>query len=125
MKSQKQRLLAEAAAEAHQRLMAVCQEEGATVRAVVQTLVAGLGAHEQRVFNSKVTREGRDAYQIKYSKKLIAWGPRLRAAELLIRVLQMEAPQRLDVFGEMAHNHKQELSPEIQEKLDEVYRKKQ
>ena len=121
MRSQKQRLLQKAAQEAHEAILQVCEEEGATVRAVVRVLTAELEATEVKVFNSKVVRNGQDSYQLKYSKRLAAHGPRLRAAELLMRVLQMEAPQRIEHTGEVGHRHKHELSPEIQEKLNQIY----
>ncbi len=126
VKNRNETQVAEAAWEAHQRILEICEEEGGTPRAVIRTLVAGLNACEVRVFNApsydKQTGK-KTGSRIKKSPQLVAWGPRLRAAELLMKVLAMEAPRRLDLRGEIDHGV-HELSSELQGTLDAVYKRR-
>jgi len=121
---EKERVIEECNQQALDRIAVICEENGLTMEKVVRRLADALDATEVKVFNAptydKATGK-KTGSRIKCSKKLVAWQPRLRAVELGANLLRMMPKQQVEHSGSIDHQHKHKLSPEIQDKLNEVY----
>ena len=123
MSDDRKALLEECKEDALSRIASICEENGLTMENVVRTLAEALNATEVKPI--KTTVYGDDGkpkqHRIRYTKKLVAWGPRLEAAKTSSNLLRMMPKQQVELSGTVDHQHEHELSPEIQEKLNEVY----
>ena len=89
-----------------------CKAVKLTPRRALKRIAEGLDAHEVKPHYDK------DRGRWAYSKSLVAHGTRLKAAEMVISLLDMKPAERKKIEGELKHTH--ELSPELEELFKEI-----
>ena len=89
-----------------------CKAVKLTPRRALKRIAEGLDAHEVKAHYDK------DRGRWAYSKSLVDHGTRLKAAEMVISLLDMKPAEKKKVEGELKHTH--ELSPELEELFKEI-----